>query len=202
MKKMLLMPAQQLPSPLQQKLSRLDLEMKAVLDRSDLDDATKASEYNLVLGKYLQTREQLNQPTPIPILETTSKSSRKVSTELFPVAYRRKAGSLLQFVEENPNIDWNERNELVVDSQPIPDTNIIDLVDDLSRPNTKRNPRGIDKFVRALQKHNIPESFIANRRRLQTEFELSSPQEHTPDTPQRPNTGKDKTDKRYTWKRW
>lgn len=176
------MPPQSLPSPLLSRISRLDAEMKAVLDKPELDDETKVSAYSQVLSKYLSAREQYARPTPIPVIDippTTEKSS-ELQLDAIPKQYTRKAQILLEHIRRSPNIGWNERNELVLEGQAIPNSNIVDLLDDLVRPRAKLNPRGVGDFVRALKKVNVPETLINNRDRWigEESILLRSPHRH------------------------
>ena len=165
-------------------MSRLDEEMKRILDRTDLDDKTKAQEYSRVLGQYLEVKEQYSRPVPIPIVDQKQATiSSNINSQLFPQNSRRKAEALLEFIKETPGIDWNERKELVLDGNTLHSTNVVDLVDDLSRPQTKKEPRGIDPFVKALRLANVPESFVANRRRLEWSTTATPPPPTSPTPP-------------------
>lgn len=198
---MLLMPAQNLPSPLISKMTRLDTEMKTVLDKSDLDDESKASAYSQVLGKYLSARGQYAQPTPIPILDLPSASSvpsAELQLDTIPKQYMKKAQILVEHIRKSPDIGWNQRNELILEGKTIPNSNIIDLVDDLVRPKAKRDPRGIHDFVRALKKDNIPYNFVNNYGRWDDkETSFVRPPDH-----QQPRKKKTQTGKGLKWSRW
>ena len=195
---MLLTPMPASPSPLIEKMSRLDEEMKRILDRSDLDDKTKAHEYSQVLGQYLATKEQYSRPVPIPIAEPTPVPT--INTQLFPQNSRRKAEALLDFIKDTPGISWNDRRELVLDGKTLHSTNVVDLIDDLSRPLTKKEPRGIEPFVQALTEANVPTSYVANRRRLDsTTTRLPPTPPVTPETPKIPRQAKRKPNR---WDRW
>ena len=166
MRKMMLVPPQGLPSPLLSKLSRLDEEMKAILDRTDLDQHTKVAEYSQVLNKYLETRNQYRQPVPVPLVERREVDKKEIDLEAVPSVYRKKAQLLARYMRDNQNIDWNDKNELIIDGATIPESNVIDLIDDLARPTTKTNPRGIDQLITTLKRDNTPHSIIGNKRRL------------------------------------
>ena len=166
MKRMYLMAAPNLPSPLMAKISRFDEEMKAVLQNNDLDDNTKATAYSQVLSKYLSARNQYAQPTPVPIVETGSATDP--SLEAIPKPFMKKAQLLLEQIRKSPNIGWNTRNELLLGGERVQNTNIIDLIDELVRPRSKRNPRGIHEFVQALKENNLPETLINNQDRWGT----------------------------------
>lgn len=203
MKRMLLMPAQNLTSPLVSKISRLDAEMKTVLDKSDLDDETKASAYSQVLSKYLSARGQYARPIPVPIIDVPSPSA--TSTELLldaiPKNYMKKAQVLVDHIRKSPDIGWNERKELVLEGKTVANSNIIDLVDDLVRPKAKRDPRGIEDFVHALKKDNIPETLINNHGRWdgKTASSISTP---SPTAKKKKRKTGTQTGRGLRWSRW
>lgn len=211
MRRMLLVPPEGLPSSLTAKLSNLDQQMKVVLDRTDLDERSKLFEYNQILSRYLETKDKINQPIPIPIVDSSnteqglanvSRTNREIPLSSFPKKFRGKAELLLDFVKTNPHIDWNERNELVVNNKVVPNTNIIDLLDDLSRPTTRRDPRGIQDFVNTLRNANVPETFIANRHRLEGGPVNRSPLVHTPMAHSRPARYVSEPRTSGTWSNW
>lgn len=177
MKRMMLVPPQNLPSPLASKLSRLDAEMKDVLNKADLDDETKLSAYSQVLSRYLSARAQYARPTPIPIVDvpTSSPAAVEIQLDAIPKQYQKKAQLLIDHIRKSPHLGWNQRNEVVINGESLTNTNILDLVDDLVRPKTKRNPRGIQDFVRELKKANVPQTLINNRRRLDDQEQFFSP---------------------------
>ena len=215
MKKFLLVPPSTQSSPLMQKLSKLDEEMKGVLDRRDLDDFSKATAYSQVLGRYLGVKEQLDMPTPIPLVEETSmKTQHRVSPSipsspiinsdriksddihvtLFPKSLRNRALHLLNHIRKQQDMSWNERGDLVIDDKPIFGTHIVDLVDNVIRGNHKRpDPPGVDTFVQALQKSNVPQSLMGNKDR----FIAQDRKAREPDQPTR-NPQRSKSAERYT----
>ena len=90
MRKMFLSPIVPTSSPLLRKMSSLDEERKRILDRTDLDDKTKAQEYSRVLGQYLEVREQYSRSVPIPIVDQQQASAPNINSQLFPQNSRRK----------------------------------------------------------------------------------------------------------------
>ena len=110
MKKFLLVPPSTQSSTLMQNHSKLDEEMKGVLDRRDLDDFSKATAYSQVLGRYLGVKVQLDMPTPIPSVGETSMETRHRVSSSIPAS---------------PIIDSDRTDD------------IVDLVDNVIRSNHK-----------------------------------------------------------------
>lgn len=173
MKKFLLVPQTQLPSPLVRKLGQLDAEMKTILDRTDLDDYEKARAYSTTLEKYLDIKQQLSQPQQIPLVEKPQpaqqqlQASKNIDLSLFPKSYRSRAGNLLNHVQNNTDLSWNDRGEILVDGSPVVGSHIVDLVDDVIRVKKgKPEPVGSSPFVQKLQTSNVPQSLIGNKDRF------------------------------------
>ena len=96
MKKFMLVPQSPFPSPLTKKLNQLDDEMKNILEREDVGEATKAKMYSDVLSKYLDVKKQIEAPQRVPIVENTTS---EVNTSLFPPPYRNRAQNLLDYLK-------------------------------------------------------------------------------------------------------
>lgn len=164
---MILMPPQHLTSPLASKISRLDTEIKTILDNPNIDDETKTSAYSQVLSRYLSARQQYSRPTPVPVVDVPPSKDDlgEIQLDAVPKQYAKKAQLLVDHIRRSPGIGWNQRNELVVEGATVPNSNIIDLVGDLVRPKTNFSPRGVGDFVRVLKQTNVPVSLINNRDR-------------------------------------
>ena len=189
MHKMMLVPSN-IQSPLTTKVSALDTQMKQILDRTDIDDYTKATMYSQVLNEYLKVRNQINEPQPIHIIDHTQPKIQQIPTpspqeadnepqqqqpqnnlnhilELVPKNYRQKAATLLGLIENNPNINFNDKSELVIGDRTIVGSHSVDLVNDLVRPKNKSNPppTGWSDFAVALKEINIPRIIVGNQDR-------------------------------------
>lgn len=175
MKKYMLVPqSSSLPSPLTRKLSELDEEMKSILDKQDIGDYTKASMYQNILTKYLDVKSQLSQPQSIPIVEQTLQPTRnttKINIDMFPKQYQNKARNLLNHIENEPSLGWNDRGEVQIRGEPINGSHIIDVVSDLVRPKRKNaeSPTGMTDVIDALRQSNVPMSLISNKERFHTQ---------------------------------
>ena len=98
--------------------------------------------------------------------ETQSGLAAKLEKEIIlthlPKRDRAKALSLLNVVEQNPNLDWNVRGEILVKNEVIPYSHISDLVRDALRP-SRFEPVGCREFYSNLD--NTPLSLISNPNR-------------------------------------
>ena len=185
-KKMALVPHQLVSSLLAQQhlhpnivqLNSLDQQMKAILDDSAVPADVKFKKYNHVLHQYMNLRDQELRPTPIPIQEIPAKSKLPDILDGIPKKSRNSAHLLLQHIEQNPEIDWNDKHELVLRGNSIQGSNIVDLIHDFSRQRTSIKPAtGWREFANALQRGNISREAIGNKSRLEEPAPLAVVQE-------------------------
>ena len=209
MKKMMLVPSSYglqptsgVTTPMARKLSDLDRQMDEILKREDMDDYNKAQAYSRVLGRYMDLKGEAMKPTPIPIIDRSSSSSSsssrsptgststsdtsipEVDIEILPKPYRKKAEVLLKILRSTPNVSWNTRGEVIVDSRPIPGSHIVDLVGHVIRPAhmTKSPPPGSDAFSRVLKENNVPLTLVSQ---LKKSSPVRTPLSETPYRPKR-----------------
>ena len=180
-KKFILVPQSHVPSPLAQRLGDLDREMKIILDRDDLGDYEKAREYSSTLEKYLRVKSRLTQPQAIPLIEEKEESKQDVHRSLtqsnidysvFPKTYRHKAMNLVKFIEENTQLKWDERGQILDKGVVVPGSHIVDLVDDITRTKSTKlghisPPTGLNIFIREIMESNTPRALIGNIARLE-----------------------------------
>ena len=79
-----------------------------------------------------------------------------------PKRDRSKALSLLNVVEQNPKLDWNNRGELLVNNSSIPYSHISDLIRDALH-NSRFEPVACKEFYSNLD--NAPLSLVSNPNR-------------------------------------
>ena len=170
MKKFLLVPPGHLPSSVTRKLTQLDQKMKDILERTDLGEHEKARLYSDTLERYLSLKRQIDQPRSVPLVEERQKSSSHLNLGILPRQYRPRAENLLTHLTENTNFAWNERGEVMSNGEPIPGSNVIDLIDDIIRPRNKPPPIGSAVFVNELKRSNIPMTLIGNKTRFNETF--------------------------------
>ena len=175
--------AQQQLNPNLAKLSSLDHEMKSVLDDSSVPADLKYKHYNQVLHRYMNLRDQELKPTPIQLKDTTPLPTLPPINILegMPKKNMNQASLLLQHVQQNPNITWNDQQEVIINGQKIPNSNIVDLIHDFSRSRKTVTPAiGWREFATALKNSNISREAIVNKNRLEPVLAVSSGTFYTP----------------------
>ena len=152
----------QLMTPTQRTISRLDEEMENILMRADLSDSEKVSRYNQVLQRYLeyQDRPKLEVPPSPPAKDIEGEILMTVPKHL-----RRKADALIHRLKNDPTINWNDRGELIYQNKIVQGSNMTDLINDVLRQRKTFQPHGWRDFARALRQSNVPQDMIGHRQR-------------------------------------
>ena len=159
-------------------LREMDLQMRDILERNDMDLEDKANMYQQILRRYRHRFDQYaNKPIGTVTMtpqathqETDQKDSHmpkleKEVLESVPKTMKQKAQRLMQQLQNHPDLKWNERGELVFNDQVIRHSNIVDLVHDVIRKRKHSEPLGWKTFSKALNDLNVPRDLIGNPER-------------------------------------
>lgn len=76
--------------------------------------------------------------------------------------FRSRAESLLEHLESDNNITWNNKGAFIYKGHIVPQSNISDLIRYCMREYTSFKPVGLDIYIKALAAANAPESLIGN----------------------------------------
>ena len=153
----------QMMTPIQRTITRLDEEMESILNRTNLSDSEKVTLYNQVLQRYLEYQERPKQEPSLSL-----PPAKDIEGEVFmtvPKTLKRKAEALIYRLKNDPNINWNERGELIYQGHIVPGSNMTDLINDALRQRKTFEPRGWQDFARALRSSNVPQDLIGHKRR-------------------------------------
>lgn len=147
----------------------LDIEMKRLMDTSQLDDRNKWMQYQQVLQRYLRLKDQERQPLKLTMEESRGDTNSTLMDEIVesvPAMFKRKARLLLQRLVDSEDITWDRRGEVTIKGKTITGSNITDLVGDVVRARKTTNPLGWQEFALLLKSMNVPYEFIGNPRRI------------------------------------
>ena len=164
---------QQTVSPDVKKAANLDDDISEVLKRRDVNVYDKAKLYSQVLQQYLYAKETIH-PTQAPppvVIDTKSSPSLYSDDSIIdtvPKQYKTRAANMLRFLHKNDQIQWEEDGRVNYKGQPIPGSNITDLINDQMRSRKNINPHGWQQFSSALKLMNVPTDLIGNKRRLES----------------------------------
>ena len=132
-------------------VTQFDHDMKSVLDSNEPDDV-KAKLYTQALNKF----KTLSQPPPT--LNIGSYADVVTDEEILdsvPTTLRHKARRLLRFVRETTGLNWNDRGELIYKQTVVPNSNIIELVNDVLRQRSSDRAIGWKEFASGLAASNV-----------------------------------------------
>ena len=166
--------------PAMNQLSTLDNQMKAILEDNSMAPTMKLRNYYYALKRYDAVQDNMDtqpsavyrkdKPTPQqanlgPTITELPAAEHEI-LETLPVRLRNTGRLLLNYIRENPDISWTANREMVYRGNPIPGSNIFDLVSDLTRNRkSQHSPQGWREFSEALLRQNVPRAAVGNDRR-------------------------------------
>ena len=84
-----------------------------------------------------------------------------------PKTMQNRANLLIQKLKDHSDvISWNENGQLVLEGSIIPNSNIVDLVNDVMRKRKGFNPEHSNTLAKALAKINVPGDYLRNPDRI------------------------------------
>ena len=84
-----------------------------------------------------------------------------------PKMMQNRAKLLIQKLKDHSHIiSWNDNGQLDLEDSIVPNSNIVDLVNDVIRKRNGFNPEHSSTFAKALTKINVPEDFVRNPDRI------------------------------------
>lgn len=151
-------------------LSRLDNEMYEILNSKYYDDDyKKMKDYLQVLTRYLHfkngERNNSFKTRPHNIKNKVNKENLNTYTilESIPKSYASKAVQLLNLLEKNDEIYWDESGVVTIRGNTVVDSNITELLNNALR-NRKSisKPTGWEKFVEFVKEAQVPSNLLGN----------------------------------------
>ena len=84
-----------------------------------------------------------------------------------PKTMQNHAKLLIQKLKDHSDIiSWNDNVQLVLYGSTIPNSNIVDLVNEVMRKRKDFNPEHSSTFAKALTKINVSEDYVRNPNRI------------------------------------
>ena len=168
--------------PLQTAALKADELVVNTLKNSEYSDPEKAVLHGQYLGAYLNAHDKFKSPSagpppPPPPFAPGAGKKPPVTMDGIPRAYRRQAEALLRTWHADPYIEWNDRLELSLNGQPLPGSNVVDLVAHAvskSKKSLTEQPPGFQSMRNVLKERNTPKTLINNPRWLDSDDQDSS----------------------------
>jgi len=163
-------------------MSDLDGEMLNIANNDSIPIDAKLLKYHQILRMHQAAKQETENPFKLEVQPATEKPSEEVASEIpqkskslhqtilstVPVKFHKQAKLLFDYAHSIPGLKWSEKGEMVVDGNKVVGTNIVDLINDLSRNRTTEPPVGVDLFIKKLSDQNVPKELILNKKRLST----------------------------------
>lgn len=177
-------------------LSRLDAEMSDILNSDSFaSERDKCTAYMQILQRYLQLVTHPPPPPPETVGTTESRAPLKSETaskdapiasrlndtiiiDSVPKKFRTKASLLLKNLHRNAptrKLAWDRKGVVSINGVRIPNSNIVDLVNDAMRARKREKPAGRAHFARLLRRIQMPREFIGNTELLREAVVASTP---------------------------
>ena len=100
---------------------------------------------------------------PAAAAAATPKLSSDSILSSIPQNIKYKARAILQHIEDNDeNITWNKKGEVIINQNLIPNSHIIDLIKCMLYRYKNVQPEGLHQFRVALRDSNIPQTLVQN----------------------------------------
>jgi len=185
-------------SPITQKLAKLDEEIHKILYDRTLPADIKFEKYENLFRRYRILKEEQNKPLEVSVKNNEEKHEfteglqkvtehwdsapyekpKSVLNDIIkfqPKSSKSQAKILIDHIQNNPKIQWNTKNELIVNGHAVDGSNLIDLVNDLARnrPNVIA-PLGSAELAKILKDTNVPQSAIVNKARMENEIDFGT----------------------------
>ena len=156
-------------------------EMNDWLEKDDVPEDTKATMYAQQLQRVKQLKNQVFRPEPSPVqmITQTEQTMTSESDSVTPSqqlnatdkqiidsvtkTMQNRAKLLIQKLKDHSEvISRNYNGELVLESSIVPNSNIVDSVNDIMQKRKGFNPEHSNTFAKALAKINVPEDYVRN----------------------------------------
>ena len=160
-------------------------EINDWLEKDDLPEDTKATRYAQQLQRVNQLKNQVFRPEPSPVQmithteqtmtsesDSTTPSQKLNATDKqiidsVPKTMQNRAKLLIQKLKDHSDvISWNDNGQLVLEGSIVPNSNIVDLANDVMQKRKGFNPEHSNTFAKALAKINVPEDYLRNPDRI------------------------------------
>ena len=140
------------PTMPEKSLSKLDSDIQSTL-ASELPDDEKAKMYIAALHRF--KAHDAKPPPPKINLENELAGT-------LPPNQQYKAKKLLRLIKDNPDIDWNDKGELIYKQTTIPKSHVVDLFGDaLASTRPKEGAVGWESFDEGIA--HVPSTLVKKR---------------------------------------
>jgi len=181
-------------SPLIFELTRLDQQLENFLRVPTLAPDVKYIKYEQLLRRHKQLKWQQNKPdlstraesppppaainVPANVVAPLQQQQQQQQQQhhvrqldpnilsTLPATYYHAGKMLVDAIEKDDIIQWDNNNQLIFNGQPIRGSNLLDLVHDFSKkPPNRPMAKGAKEFAQLLKQANVPLAAIGSKDR-------------------------------------
>ena len=153
------------PDPNVSATARLQRDLSSVLANEDLSEGEKSQLYSRTLHQLQMAHRKALEINKLQLPESISSKINQRIMNSVPTTMKKKARLLMSMLQDHPNLSWDENSTVKMYGQPIPGSNIIDLVKDALRQRKGIEPTGWQPFAEGLKAMNVPQYFKGNIKR-------------------------------------
>ena len=153
------------PDPNVSATASLQRDLSSVLANEDLSEGEKSQLYGQTLHQFQTAHGKALETNELQLPESISSKINQRIMDSVPTTMKKKARLLMSMLQEHPNLSWDEDGTVKMYGQPIPGSNIIDLVNDVLRQRKGIEPTGWQPFAEGLKAMNVPQDFVGNKKR-------------------------------------
>ena len=155
------------------------------LEKDDVPEDTKPTRYAQQRQRVKQLKNQVfrQEPSPVQVITQTEQTMTSESDSVIlsqqlsatdkqiidsvPKTMQNPAELLIQKLKDHSDvISWNDNGQLVLEGTIVPNSNIVNLVNDVMRKRKGFNPEHSSTFAKALPKINVPKDYVRNPDRI------------------------------------
>lgn len=154
------------PSTAQAQSSSLDDEMRHIMSKKYADDSLKWKEYEQALQRYLYFTNERHKPLQISLeSQSNDVTFREKLAGALPKTYKESALRIFDYLDQSGTVTWDSTGTVSLNNHILHNSNIIDLISDLTRPRKNFEPLGLSSFIKTLANINIPLELVGNEQR-------------------------------------
>ena len=125
----------------------LQRDLSSVLANEDLSEGEKSQLYGQTLHQFRTAHRKALENNKFQLPESISSKINQRIMDSVPTTMKKKARLLISMLQDHPNLSWDEDGTVKMYGQPIPGSNIIDLVNDVFRQRKGIEPTGWQPFA-------------------------------------------------------
>ena len=120
--------------------------------------------YGQTLHQFQTVHRKALENNKLQLPESISSKINQRIMDSVPTTMKKKARLLMSMLQDHTNLSWDEDGTVKMYGQPIPGSNIIDLVNDVLRQRKGIEPTGWQPFAEGLKAMNVPQDFVGNKK--------------------------------------